>query len=277
MKKTRQELILEVQYDNKLNNEEKMNKIRQIFNDVTNCVSNITNCKHYNIQCLVLSPCCIQWIGCRFCHNEAQLCENEFDRFKIEKIKCKKCLKIQDKSNNCINCNIKFADYYCAKCNVWTNENIFHCEDCGICRVGKKEDFIHCINCDGCFQKKHKCVESSFKTDRKTQCPICLEILFESRSKFIILDCGHKIHDECFKNNINKNNYRCPMCKKSAINMINVWQKMKIEKNDTPMPEEYFGVQVKILCLDCNKECLTDFHVVGLECLLCNSFNTQRI
>ena len=59
--------------------------------------------------------------------------------------------------------------------------------------------------------------------------------------------------------------------------MANVWQKMKIEKNDTPMPDEYFGVQVKILCLDCEKESLTDFHVVGLECKFCDSFNTQRI
>ena len=54
MKKTKQELILEIQRDSNLNNEQKMNKIRQIFNDVSNCVYITPNCKHYEIQCIVL-------------------------------------------------------------------------------------------------------------------------------------------------------------------------------------------------------------------------------
>jgi len=277
MDKTKKELILEIQCNDKLSYQEKMKIISKIFNNIVNNPSNITDCKHYDIQCIILSPCCNKWVGCRLCHNEAQLCENEFDRFKINKIKCKKCLKVQNKSNKCENCNTKFANNYCTKCNVWTNENIFHCEDCGICRVGEKNNFIHCKNCDGCFEKEHKCVQSTFISNRNTQCPICLEILFESRNKFIILNCGHKIHNNCFKDNINKNNYKCPMCKKSAIDMTNIWYNMKIEKNNTIMPEEYLGIQVKILCLDCKKENLTDFHVVGLECQFCNSFNTQRI
>ena len=255
-----------------------MNKIRALFNQSSVKKKVDLNCQHYQRLCLLLSPCCRQWIGCRFCHDEQQLCDLKFDRFKVSIIKCTQCGEEQSPSNSCSKCQTKFAKSYCQKCNVWTNDPIFHCNDCGFCRVGKAEEYFHCQNCDACFPKSHECVQTKFKlTDRKTTCPICFEILFESKKQYLILQCGHKIHSDCFHSNINHQNYRCPMCKKSAIDMTSVWNRMKIEKNLVLMPEEYRETKIRISCQDCGLESETVFHVVGLECSSCGSFNTQRI
>ena len=37
------------------------------------------------------------------------------------------------RTNKCINCGIKFAEYHCPKCNIWMalGKRPFHCEECG--------------------------------------------------------------------------------------------------------------------------------------------------
>ena len=58
--------------------------------------------------------------------------------------------------------------------------------------------------------------------------------------------------------------------------MTSVWNRLKNEKTAVNMPEEYRDKKIKIICNDCGLECETEFHVVGLECHHCGSFNTQR-
>ena len=55
------------------------------------------------------------------------------------KLKCRRCGKVQDfpkESPHCVECNLKFAEYFCAICQHLTGvqNNPFHCEKCGICR-----------------------------------------------------------------------------------------------------------------------------------------------
>lgn len=50
-----------------------------------------------------------------------------------------------------------------------------------------------------------------------------------------------------------------------------------MEVSLTPMPEEYRDYKVDILCKDCHEESTVKFHVVGLKCLNCGSYNTCRV
>lgn len=279
MSKSRQELIKEIQ-KLPISQSEKMKKIHQLFqSNFPKIVENKKEiiCQHYERNCELLSPCCSKWIGCRFCHDEESLCDKKFNRFKITKIRCKECQTEQNVSNQCIKCAITFAKSFCNLCNVWTKDDIFHCDDCGFCRVGKKEDYFHCKACDACFKNDHKCVENiSYQLSRDDDCPICFENLFASKKNFSFMRCGHRIHQECLNLQLKNNNYKCPLCKKSVVSMTNTWSRLKREKNMTPMPDKYKNLKIKIACNDCSKESETEFHIVGLECHKCGSFNTQR-
>lgn len=70
--------------------------------------------------------------------------------------------------------------------------------------------------------------------------------------------------------------YACPICNRSMVDMRRAWRMLDNEISRTPMPEEYNNFYVKILCRDCNKESKVRFHVVGLKCAECGSYNTSR-
>ena len=69
----------------------------------------------------------------------------------------------------------------------------------------------------------------------------------------------------------------CPICMKSYENMTPVWQHLDAEIAVTPMPQDYANWRVDILCNDCNQPSKVQFHVLGLKCLHCRSYNTRRI
>jgi RING finger and CHY zinc finger domain-containing protein 1 len=259
----------------KISNEDKMKKIQEIYkNNFKDLQNENTECEHYKRKCDILSPCCSKWTRCRFCHDENMLCDIKFNRFNVSKIRCIECNHEQDISNKCKKCAISFSESFCAICKVWTNDKIFHCNDCGFCRVG--EELYHCKICDKCWNtEEHPCIKKTLS--REDKCPVCLEILFGSKKTTHVLNCGHQIHSECFNDNLKKNIYNCSICKKSVGNFTNLWNQIKIEKNNTPMPDEYKDVKVKVSCFDCEKESETEFHIVGLECKKCGSFNTQRL
>lgn len=277
MNKSKQELVKEIQ-KLPISAEEKMKRIHQVFQqNISIPKKTVIECVHYDRKCELLSPCCSQWISCRFCHDENNLCDIKFDRFKVNKIRCKECKYEQDVSNKCISCDIDFAKSHCSICNVWTKDDIFHCNECGFCRVGKEEDYIHCKHCDACFFKDHQCIQNlSYELSRDDDCPICFENLFSSKKTFTFMSCGHRIHQECLNMQLKNNNYKCSLCKKSVIDMTSVWNRLKHEKTVVNMPEEYRDKKIKIICNDCGQECETEFHIVGLECHHCGSFNTQR-
>ncbi|KAL9658495.1 hypothetical protein ABK040_006035 [Willaertia magna] len=243
-------------------------------------------CPHYQCNVNIKSPCCSQFFGCRICHNEQAFLKykckvEEMDRYAVKEIKCLKCNSIQTLEDNntttCNNCNSPFGDIYtCNICHLYSNDPkklIYHCDECKICRIGKREEFIHCKVCGSCVVPDHKCIPQNFHSN----CPVCLENLFYSREPSTILECGHVMHKSCFKNLIENGTYTCPYCSKYIINI----DEQEIEALDreialTPLPDELKDKKVMILCNQCLKKSETNFHIFGLKCLNCGSYNTKQ-
>ena len=64
---------------------------------------------------------------------------------------------------------------------------------------------------------------------------------------------------------------------KSYADMSDYWQHLDEEIAVTPMPQDYANWRVDILCNDCNKPSRVQFHILGLKCSHCRSYNTRRI
>ena len=139
----------------------------------------------------------------------------------------------------------------------------------------KKECFFHCLKCNLCLavnlQGKHKCIENVSRQD----CPICLEDIHTSRVVAHVLPCGHLLHRTCYEEMV-KEGYRCPLCMHSAFDMSRYWRQLDDEVAQTPMPSEYQNMTVDILCNDCNGRSTVQFHIVGIKCNICESYNTAQ-
>ncbi|XP_024981625.1 E3 ubiquitin-protein ligase MIEL1-like isoform X2 [Cynara cardunculus var. scolymus] len=219
-------------------------------------------CNHYRRRCKIRAPCCNQIFFCRHCHNESTSgLTNPKERHEIVRHDVKQVI--------------------CAICNTeqqvaQISKEQFHCNDCGICRVGGGTKFFHCQKCGSCYdvtlRDNHACVENS----TKNHCPICYEFLFDSIKGATIMNCGHTMHMDCYKEMISQNQYRCPICSKSVCRMSRTWQRLEHEIEATAMPEEY-RYEIPILCNDCNNTSKASFHIIGHKCNHCKSYNTRRI
>ncbi|XP_054149296.1 RING finger and CHY zinc finger domain-containing protein 1 [Melozone crissalis] len=149
------------------------------------------------------------------------------------------------------------------------------CPDSSLHRIGPKEDFFHCSKCNLCLslslQGKHKCIENVSRQD----CPICLEDIHTSRVGAHVLPCGHLLHRTCYDEML-KEGYRCPLCMHSALDMTRYWRQLDNEVAQTPMPTEYQNMMVEILCNDCNARSTVQFHLLGMKCQSCESYNTAQ-
>lgn len=243
-------------------------------------------CEHYDRGCKFIAPCCNKEYWCRHCHNKVEY-DEQFDpllahrlvRTEIKEIVCGNCDKKQGISNECIECGLKFGEYYCEKCRFYdnTDKGQFHCDGCGICRQGGKDNFFHCDKCVACLplsmKDSHKCLSESLKIN----CPVCMEYLMDSTKTSTILKCGHTLHTECQRELLKNNIMKCPQCNESMIDMKDQWEHMDMLVEQTTMPENYQNWKVKVLCSDCHKETENIFHVIGIKCLNCGGYNTRRI
>ena len=75
---------------------------------------------------------------------------------------------------------------------------------------------------------------------------------------------------------ISPRGYRCPLCMHSAFDMSRYWRQLDDEVAQTPMPSEYQNMTVDILCNDCNGRSTVQFHIVGMKCNICESYNTAQ-
>uniref|UniRef100_A0A8C0BRF0 RING finger and CHY zinc finger domain-containing protein 1 n=1 Tax=Buteo japonicus TaxID=224669 RepID=A0A8C0BRF0_9AVES len=176
----------------------------------------------------------------------------------------------------CEGCHSLFGEYYCGICHLFDRDKKqYHCAECGICRIGPKEDFFHCSKCNLCLslslRGKHKCIENVSRQD----CPICLEDIHTSRVGAHVLPCGHLLHRTCYEDML-KEGYRCPLCMHSALDMTRYWRQLDDEVAQTPMPTEYQNMMVEILCNDCNARSTVQFHLLGMKCKNCESYNTAQ-
>lgn len=206
--------------------------------------------------------------------------QHTIDRFAIKEIICRQCFTRQSsKTNECIRCGLEFGKYHCEVCNLWMSDEDqpYHCKDCGFCRVGGRQNFKHCFTCGMCIDinafNDHNCKVGKYMSN----CPVCQEDLFSSRSASHEMPCGHSIHWHCFQELANHDS-RCPICKKtaeSAERMASTWAAIARDIAMQPLPPEWAKV-VNITCNDCEER---DFgrrwHFLGVQCNRCNSFNTS--
>ncbi|XP_015776266.1 PREDICTED: RING finger and CHY zinc finger domain-containing protein 1-like [Acropora digitifera] len=217
-----------------------------------------STCPHYIRRCALLAPCCNKYYPCRLCHDDVE--DHNLDRKKVQEIKCIQCHSSQATASHCKECGIKFGRYFCGICRLFDDhqKGQFHCDGCGICRIGGKDNFFHCNRCDMCLgiqlKDSHKCVERSSRSD----CPICYEDIHTSRIPAHVPPCGHLLH-----------RYSLSNCQLSIItNCYNTDLSGGILCRDCH--------KLQILCRDCHKESRVRFHVVGLKCMECGSYNTSR-
>jgi len=269
-------------------------------------------CTHYERNCTMIAPCCGVAFGCRICHDDCPILppkltiqqarrryprssslpssftnmnqtpedtHHTIDRFAVLEVICRKCFTRQSaKTDNCVNCGIQFGAYHCSICNLWMSddEHPYHCPDCGFCRVGGAENFRHCHDCGMCIDRtlydNHNCKVGKYKSN----CPVCQEYLFSSRSASHEMPCGHAIHWDCFRQ-LAAHDSRCPVCKKTAETkerMMPTWNAMAAGVALQPVPPELARV-VNIVCNDCEEmDYGRAWHFLGVQCRYCSSFNT---
>ncbi|KAK5647491.1 hypothetical protein RI129_002383 [Pyrocoelia pectoralis] len=234
-------------------------------------------CAHYKRKSKFVTPCCNKVYTCRFCHDEKE--DHTVNRKEVTELICTLCETRQPVQAECQNCGIRFGKYTCLECNLFDDEdkNQYHCSGCGICRIGGADRFFHCEKCNMCLpvqlKNGHKCVENVSRAN----CPVCLEDIHTSRIPCHIPDCGHLLHRTCFEQLLQSGHYACPICQTSLMDMTQLWKYLDNEVAHTPMPPEYSNYMADILCKDCHKESTVKFHVVGLKCTQCGSYNTCRI
>ncbi|KAF7398726.1 hypothetical protein HZH68_007272 [Vespula germanica] len=234
-------------------------------------------CEHYKRKSKFVTPCCNKVYTCRFCHDEQET--HTVNRKEVTELICVLCDTRQPVQATCQKCHCHFGKYTCLECNLFDDEdkNQYHCDGCGICRVGGRDRFFHCAKCNMCLpiqlQNGHTCVENVSHAN----CPVCLEDIHTSRIPCHIPGCGHLLHRTCFEELLHYGHYACPTCQVSLLDMTDLWRFLDMEVSLTPMPEEYRDYKADILCKDCHEESTVKYHVVGLKCLNCGSYNTCRV
>uniref|UniRef100_A0A8C6UAC6 Ring finger and CHY zinc finger domain containing 1 n=1 Tax=Neogobius melanostomus TaxID=47308 RepID=A0A8C6UAC6_9GOBI len=232
-------------------------------------------CEHYVRFCLLKAPCCGKLYVCRLCHDAEE--NHQMDRFKVKEVQCSECLTIQKAQQTCEKCSKQFGEYYCDICHLFdTDKKQYHCLPCGICRIGPRDEYFHCNKCNLCLAQtlegKHKCVENVSRQN----CPVCMEDIHTSRIGAHVLPCGHLLHKTCFDDMLRNCAYRCPLCMHSALEMQNHWEEIDQEIAQSPMPTEYRNATVRIMCNDCQAHSTASFHVLGMKCGNCGSYNTAQ-
>lgn len=234
-------------------------------------------CKHYRRGCRLVAPCCGDVVPCRLCHDDAHT--HALDRHAVHAVVCIACKLEQPPARECAGCGSSFGKYFCAVCHLYDDDDSkgqFHCDKCGICRVGGRDNFFHCDTCNACYSTelrgKHTCVTNALRRD----CPICCEFLFDSREAPQVLPCGHTLHRKCLESLAAHRGFQCPVCSVSVCDMRKAWRHLSEEIAATPMPQEFADKLVPILCNDCHATGEALFHVLGLQCASCGSYNTRQ-
>ncbi|KAK7554572.1 hypothetical protein IWX49DRAFT_599784 [Phyllosticta citricarpa] len=236
-------------------------------------------CKHYKRNVKIQCFDCHRWHTCRHCHDQRE--DHHLNRRKTRTMLCMLCSTPQPAAEFCRNCQVRAAWHYCDICKLWDNDStrsIYHCPDCGICRRGEGlgKDFIHCKRCNVCISIKyaddHRCIERATDAD----CPICKDYMFTSSTDVVSMKCGHYMHRDCYDAYM-QIDYKCPMCKKSAVNMELQWRKLKDAVISQPMPAQFADTRVVINCNDCSVKSTSAYHWLGNQCAHCESFNTSEL
>lgn len=232
-------------------------------------MDSMSYCKHYENKCRIYAECCNKEYFCSKCHDEDNINNHIINLNTISHIVCKLCDTPQIMSNECENCGLIFSTYYCEKCKIFDNNNMFHCNKCDVCLIGKEHIFKHCDKCKCCalfdFFDKHKCIKDKLENN----CVICMDKL-RSHDPLQVLVCGHVIHNECYDHHT-KTSYKCPICFKTIIDTKKQFADIDDEILFTPLKN---AKKIMVKCNDCDKISKTKYHYAGLKCQKCGSYNT---
>ncbi|KAJ4294526.1 hypothetical protein N0V90_008217 [Kalmusia sp. IMI 367209] len=135
------------------------------------------------------------------------------------------------------------AAEYCAQCGTQTA--CYYCDICKLWDNNSSKKIYHC-----------------------TDCGIC------RRGEGIGKDYVHC--KECY-NQYMETAYKCPTCKKSAVNMELQWQKLTQAIESQPMPEQFVNTRAIIQCNDCAAKSSVKYHWLGNKCNSCDSYNTNEL
>merc|ERR1711892_258752 len=105
---------------------------------------------------------------------------------------------------------------------------------------------------------------------------------YRRKSKFVTPCCDglyrcRFCHDEEQSHTLRRDDVtmvECSQCGVSMMDMTDVWKIYDKEISETPMPEEYVDLYAAIQCRDCFKPSLSRFHILGMKCIECGSYNT---
>lgn len=241
----------------------------------------LLGCEHYARNCKLKAKCCGLFVSCRLCHDEAMSEDHEMDRFATETILCMLCLTEQDVGPTCVNCDAKFAHWYCKDCRFFENtpgKKVYHCHRCNICRLGEGLDIdnFHCDKCDACVSLESKTRHNCLSKALHANCPVCTGYLFTSTQPVVYMRCGHAMHGKCFENYTSRR-YQCPLCMLSLMDMKKYFEEIDEIVRREPMPLEYDHKRSRILCNDCGNKCIVKYHFVHHKCDNddCRSYNTH--
>ncbi|XP_034728093.1 RING finger and CHY zinc finger domain-containing protein 1 [Etheostoma cragini] len=202
-------------------------------------------CEHYVRSCLLKAPCCGKLYVCRLCHDAEE--NHPMDRFQVREVQCSECQTVQQAQQTCQQCHVQFGEYYCDICHLFDKDKKqYHCQPCGICRAGFKSGVVQVIH-----------------------------LISDLLHVYVTTVLTHLQQSELF-HFLWFRAYRCPLCMHSAWNMEDHWDQIDKEIAQSPMPTEYQGATVKIICNDCQAHCTVPFHVLGMKCSGCGSYNTAQ-
>lgn len=100
--------------------------------------------------------------------------------------------------------------------------------------------------------------------------------MFTSSTDIVAMPCGHYLHHACYLAYM-ESAYKCPICKKSAVNMELQWRKLEHAIESQPMPAQFRDTKVEIRCNDCGARGVVPYHWLGNKCCVCDGFNTNEV
>jgi len=145
----RRRAIQEIMRDTTINDQEKRMRIQNLMSGGRTAVAPPpapvlpsaaeanAACVHYERNCNIVAPCCQRVYGCRICHDElSDQGHPPMNRFMIQQVVCKNCNTQQAVSNQCIQCQTVFGEYFCSVCNLFMSMVsvifIYYCLACAI-------------------------------------------------------------------------------------------------------------------------------------------------
>ena len=115
---------------------------------------------------------------------------------------------------------------------------------------------------------------------RNSKCPICMEVIFNSKKNVLVLECNHVIHKDCLQNYMTSNTAlipTCGVCKKSIFRTLEKTEYLDTVLRENVMPVKYTDWLSETLCNDCLVKSETKYHFMLHKCSHCSSYNTTTV